>query len=584
MKKISIIASLVAVAASLSSCDDFLNDNRYPLDQQTNNPSYWSNPANVQKQVDNLYTNFIGYATGTSGLFYFQTLNDDQGSGVGGAFTNWAFTSVPASSTVFTAPYEVIRQCNNIIEMVPQGSMTQTQKDKYVGIAKMIRAMKYYQLVRAYGDVPYVTNSDDMEQVYGARTDRDVVMDYVYEDLKAATEGIGSGTKTTYSSDMAYAMMSHICLYEGTYCKYRTQADNYKPADLDRANKYLGYAAAAAKVLIDNPAYQLNESYIANYNSPDLSGNPEMIFYKTYKLSVLTHLLVQYLCQTTPIAGINKDAFDSYLFKDGKPLALTSENKSDAGVLKKGIVAGLGETATIGDIVYIGDLLNVRDKRLSETIDSVVCYTGANDHNMTWARGGAGLMTSSTGYTVRKYDNVTIPLEYRNQSNYTNAPVFWLAVVYLDYAEAKAELGTLTDDDVNKTLNKLYARAELPAQTLASLSNMNDPANNTGVSSLIFEVRRCRRCELIMDNEFRFWDLQRWHLLDRLDTAKNPNIKLGANLGDVAGAPAAAAMSGKYIQATPTVERVFSAREYLYPIPSGQITLNEALTQQPLWK
>ena len=61
MKKIIIISALAVAAAGMSSCDDFLNDNRFPLDQQTDNPSYWNNEANVQKQCDNLYQNFAGY-------------------------------------------------------------------------------------------------------------------------------------------------------------------------------------------------------------------------------------------------------------------------------------------------------------------------------------------------------------------------------------------------------------------------------------------------------------------------------------------------------------------------------------------
>lgn len=60
-----------------------------------------------------------------------------------------------------------------------------------------------------------------------------------------------------------------------------------------------------------------------------------------------------------------------------------------------------------------------------------------------------------------------------------------------------------------------------------------DPANNMGVSNLIWEIRRCRRCELIMDNWYRYWDLIRWHQLDKLDSTKYPNIMLGANVSNV---------------------------------------------------
>lgn len=52
MKKQYILGAVALVAASLTSCDDFLNDNRFPESVQTNNPDYWSNPNNVQGQCN----------------------------------------------------------------------------------------------------------------------------------------------------------------------------------------------------------------------------------------------------------------------------------------------------------------------------------------------------------------------------------------------------------------------------------------------------------------------------------------------------------------------------------------------------
>ncbi len=575
-------------AVGLSSCDDFLNDNRYPLDQQTNNPSYWNNESNVQKQCDYLYLQFSGYGTGD---FYFATGSDNNASGTGGAFVNWRNVNVPSSSTVWSTPYTVIRQCNTIIQNVETSSLLDGTKAKYIGIARMIRAMKYYELVRCYGDVQYVDTPiepTDAEALMQPRQDRDVIMDKVYEDLDYACKNIGSGSKTTWSSDLAYAMTAEICLYEGTYCKYRTLEENYKAPDAARADKFLGYAAEAAKTIMDKN-YSLNSSYIGNYNSVSLENNPEMIFYKEYKMATLTHTQIQYIVRTTLIAGMSKDAFDSYLFKDGLPLAKTTCDKNDAGYVKKGIVDGVGSTAIEGDMLYIGDLLAERDQRLYQTIDTCLGYGStptpdAPDAGMTWARYGSDRLASSTGYLTRKFDNPeAIDWQYRQAGNYTCAPQYWLSYIYCIYAEAKAELGTLTDADLDASINKLYARAELPSQTVASLKAIEDPANNMGVSSLIWEVRRCRRCELMFDRDFRYWDLIRWHQLDKYDTTKYPNIRLGANIKN--GTAPYEFMSGDYMKATPSNDRVFEARQYLYPIPTQQITLTEgAITQQPLWK
>src|SRR3712207_9108863 len=61
-----------------------------------------------------------------------------------------------------------------------------------------------------------------------------------------------------------------------------------------------------------------------------------------------------------------------------------------------------------------------------------------------------------------------------------------------------------------------------------------DPANNMNVSSLIWEIRRVRRCELMCDLGYRYWDLVRWHQLDKLDSNKYPNINTGANIVNLA--------------------------------------------------
>lgn len=602
MKKIILGVSFLSMVLAMSSCDDFLNDNRYPLDQQTNNPAYWNNASNVQMQCDQMYagntsskeidylvqpTCFTGFSTGTGGNFYFQTLSDDQGGGIGNGFANWKFTNLPSSSTAWTNPYKIIRHANAIIENVAKSTLTEAEKNKFTGIARMVRAWAYFDLVRCYGDVPYydhVVGADNPDDLYKARDNRNDVMDAVLEDLKFACSNIGNGTKLTWSSDMAYAMLADIALWEGTFCKYCTEAENNLKPDQERSTKWLNECVAACEAIMAK-GYSLSPSYQATYNTAEagLNSNPEVIFYRQYKNTVLTHQTIQYITQTTSIAGLSKDAFDAYLFKDGKPKSKTSMDTNDAGVVKAGYTQGI-TTGNLGQVLSIKDVLSVRDKRLSETIDSVVCFV-AGDVAYTYSRAGSAQLRANTGYTVKKYDNVTIPVINRNGSNYTSAPIFWLSVIYCNYAEAKAELGTLNDDDLNKTLNKLYARAELPAQTVQSLKNMEDDANNMGVSSLIWEVRRCRRCELIMDNNFRYWDLIRWHQLDKLDTQKYPNIKLGANIKNLTDAQKneITARVGDYLNAIPGNDRIFIPRVYTYPIPTAQITLNPQLKQQPQW-
>ena len=326
---------------------------------------------------------------------------------------------------------------------------------------------------------------------------------------------------------------------------------------------------------MDNNMYALNDSYKANYDSEDLSKNKEMILYKKYEYGVMGHSLISFTCSSTMQSGLTKSAFDSYLFIDGKPLALTSQPKTDHPV--KSAAGNLNIT----------NLLNFRDPPLAAHIDTVLMYRG-ND----FLRFNTGTMTttSSTGYGVCKFDSEKLPSirRFDNGANDTDAPVYWLAPVYLNYAEACAELGSCTQNDLDISVNKLRDRVGMPHMTVNPAA---DPANNMGVSALIWEIRLERRVELMFDNNDRYWGLIRWHQLDKLDISKYPDQMKGAYVKDdpVAGTKDCVPMtSDGYADANAAGKsRTFEARQYLYPIPSGQIDLYKAagktLTQNPGW-
>ena len=567
MKK-SVLYALAASVMVLASCNDMLD--KSPRSEFSNNPTFWSNANSVESYSNALYENYSGYGQGGSGgWFYFKSLSDDQANP---NFDNWTFTSVPNTSSYWSSPFEEIRRCNYLIEGMAISSLADGVKKNYEAVARLNRAWQYFQLVREYGDVQWyekvVLDPNNEEEVNQPRTDRDVVMDNIVADLDFAIENLTTvKAGNAWSKHMALAMKSDVCLVEGTYCKYRTQEDNGKPADAARAQKYLQLAVAASQELM-NAGYALSANYGDVYNSLNLNGNPEVIFWRNYHKDVLGHSTVDYTTGSTAQRGITKDAVDAFLFRDGKPLATTSLDTDDKAELDK-----TGHYS-------IKKMLANRDKRLSVIIDSIVCFKGHG-----WPRDPQlAEMTSSTAYTIAKYDNALMgtdnPTLYRNGigSGYTDAPIFWISVVYLNYAEAKAELGTLTQEDLNNTVNKLLARGEVPALTLTPAA---DPANNHGVSNLLWEIRRCRRCELMTDNWYRYWDLVRWHQLDKLDSKKYPNINRGANLSNVPNCEVA--LDGGYVIAT-SATRTFDKKHYFWPIPQQQITLGNKTTQNDGWK
>ncbi len=568
MKKTILLLAGTA-ACLLTGCNDMLDKD--PRDTFINNSVFWSNTNAVESYTNKFYDNYVGYSqNGSFGWYYFKSLGDDQGNS---GFDNWLFTTVPSTSAYWTDGFKEVRRANYVINNVAASAMSDADKTYYTAVARLNRAWQYYQLVREYGDVEWlgeVIADPDDGHVYGERTPRDVVVDSVRCDLDYAVEHLPTvADKTKWSKHMALAMLSDVCLYEGTFAKYRTQQDNGIAPDAARAALYLKASADAADALIASGSYRLTAQYGEVYHSDDLGNGTETIFYRNYGKDLVMHCLIAWTCGSAEQYGLTKDAFDAYLFADGRPLATTTLDKDDRATLN-----GKGNCS-------IAKALAVRDRRLGLTVDSIVSFKGNS-----WARvndegvADAELMTSATGYTIRKYDNLTLDKYYRTYTytNYTDAPLYWYAVVLLNYAEAKAELGNATQADLDRSVNLLQARAGLPPLTLHPDA---DPANNMGVDNLLWEIRRSRRCELIADNWYRYWDLVRWHQLDKLDSNQYPNINLGANLASV-GDVEVSLNEDKYIVVC-NKKRKYDRKYYLFPVPTNELNLNPNNKQNPGW-
>jgi SusD family. len=573
MKKISNLIVLILSVAVMASCEKVLD--KEPLTDFTNS-NFWTSEKNVEMFANYFYNEWVGYGNGTStnGVFYWQTLNDNQ---ISSGFQDWYSRTVDASNGTWNGSYTEIRRANTLIEKVPGiEGMSDAAKNHWVGVGRLYRALYHYYLVRSFGDCVWVDHVLDVTEedrdgfIFSARTDRDIVMDKVLEDLNFAVSNIReSSSRVEMNRAVAQAIKSEICLYEGTFCKYRSSADGQKAADSGRAQKFLTECKTASEAIINNGNYALGASYRAVYNSIDLNGNKEMIMYKKYALeNSFCHSLIDYTCSSTMQSGMSKAAFDSYLFRDGNCLANTTLDKNDHAVFTES-----GSTW----VADISEVLANRDPRLSESIDANLMYNGT-----PYQRYGVGhLTTSSSGYGVLKFDTNEIPVAYRPEGgkNYTDAPIFWLAEILLNHAEACVELGD--NAAAVNSINKLRARAGMPNLTTSPAA---DPANNMGVSDLIWEVRRERRVEMMYDKNDRYWSLIRWHQLDKLDTSKYPDIAKGAWVGNhLTESSTAKADANGYIDMTGKGTRTYDKKHYLRPIPSGQLDLNPNLGQNPGW-
>ena len=579
MKKI--ILSLMAGMVLFTSCD-LLNPN--PIDTFTED-NFFTSESNIEMYTNYFYNEWSAYGTGgATGDFYFNTLNDNQAvTGLAG----WGFKNVSASDGTWNACYTEIRRANILLKHIDEVDMPAASAAYYKSLAHLYRGWQHFCLVRKFGDCYWIEKEllpADSAIYNGPRQDRNIVMDNVLADLNYAVENMGqknADSRTAYNIYVANAMKARVCLFEGTYAKYHQK-------DAARAEKYLKEAVTAAEVIINSGKFELTQGteeepaagYRANYNSLDLAGNKEMIMYKKYILGVLYHATQDYCCGSTQSWGLSRAAFNSYLMADGS--LPTGEDK---GILADSTT---GYTDTLAydykkPVIY--HLLEARDPRLAQQIDGYLAYVGNGRIRYEGMKGQetAAEMTVSTGYGITKFDEPETESKYRQATNgnSTDGPIFWLAEILLNHAEACAELGK--DADATTSINKLRARAGMP-----NLKLQNDPANNMGVSDLIWEVRRERRVELMFDLNDRYWSLIRWHQLDKLDTQRYPEQTQGAwiEAGWPINLKSVKLTNGDhgYIECNTTGEhRVFDEKHYLAPIPSGQISLNPEIGQNPGW-
>ncbi|HYH16482.1 MAG TPA: RagB/SusD family nutrient uptake outer membrane protein [Flavisolibacter sp.] len=544
-----ILSILFAGTVLMSSCKkDFLE--RFPQDQLVNE-TFWTNENNIRTYAWGFYPAYFGGYGSSSALGKFfsgQSLNDDFAPSTPTAFTR----VVPPSGGGWT--FSWVRKANIMIAGAQKAPISDEAKNHWVGVGRFFRALEYHDLVKRFGDVPWydkeLTEIDP--ELYKPRDSRILVMDNVLADFRfaAANVRITDGTAgLTVNRDVVLAMMSRVFLFEGTFLKYH----NINTA---KATEYLQAAQWAANEVINSGRYTITPPFRTLFNSLDLAGNKEVILYRQYESGLIMHSTHSYV-NNEPQSGVSKDAVEAFLANDGLPISISPKYKGDK---------------TIANVVAD------RDPRLKETIVSELRLKGYASNY------------STSGYSTLKFLNDAIKNlpEGNLAANRTDAPVIRFGEVLLNYAEASAELGTLSQADLDKSINKLRDRPGIMMPHLQVIGGApaingvvyDDPERDPTVPSLIWEIRRERRTELMFEG-FRLDDLKRWKKLEYTDTQANRDINRGAWIR-AADYPLlhadvkieGGASEGYIIPAiAATVQRTYDAKYYLEPIPLDQINL-----------
>ena len=566
MKK-KIVCLFILSSFFLPACeDDFLN--RYPLDQLIDE-TYWTNENNVRTYAWGFYTTYFpgygsSYTTGGSKHFSRQSLNDDFAPSTPVPFPN----AVPTSGGGWN--FAGVRKANLFTDRVKTVPMAEEAIKHWQGIGRFFRAMEYADLVNSFGDVPFFGDvpAEDSPELYQPRDPRTVVMDSVLADFTYAAENVRESDNTTGPKGLivnryvVLAFMSRIFLFEGTWQKYHD-------GDPAKAVEYLEAAKWAANEVITSGEYNVGNDYRALFSSLDLSSNPEVIMYRAYESAQVTHTVMSMNNNATQ-QGASKDVIETYLASDGLPVSISTVYQGDQ---------------------TIADVMTDRDPRINATFAGELRLAGRDANHTT------------TGYASQKFLNESLKNDQNLgflDKNITDAPIIRFGEVLVNYAEAAAELGTLTQGDLDLSINRLRDRAGVNMPHLEVMGGLpavngatyDDPARDQTVSPLLWEIRRERRVELIFEG-FRLDDLRRWGKLEYTDTQENIDINRGAwiDKSDYPGINSSVELTGGttgYVIPSPTVQRTFSdPKFYLNPLPLDQITLysdqGAELTQNPGW-
>lgn len=406
-------------------------------------------------------------------------------------------------STWSKSNWKNLRKVNTLLENSYQCE-DENARNHYRGVAHFFRAYFYFDMLRTFGAVPWyynVINADDETSLRKPRDTRETVMNNILADLDSAIQELPQ-SKTVYEVNRwtALALKSRACLFEGTFRKYHAGTTFNGGSDVYNVqlpwDDLLRQSAEASLELMQNGGYSLYTAGEEPYRNLFATIQPrteEVIWARAFS----NDLIIKHNAQGWSVArttGFTKRFADLYLMKDGKPFTQ---------------VEGF-------DTLQYVKLFENRDERMKQTIQAPgYIQMGAEKAY------ALNLAMSQTGY---KY------IKYIMQSTYNtwdgsvcSLPIFRLAEIYLNYAEAKAELGTLTQSDLDMSVNLLRDRGKVAHLDMAA-ANAHPDASLTdesgyGFSSpvllgaankgVILEIRRERMIETPLEG-LHYWDIMRW--------------------------------------------------------------------------
>lgn len=406
-----------ALLLSATSCEKFLEE---PDKSNFTMENYFTKPEHAESVVNSIYESLRSVTGGGFNGAPWMML--EFSTGLANTELGQAQSSINVRNLVnnadneygntwWVSSYRAIGNANLAIAKIPEISMDETQKKKYLGEARFLRAFNYYNLVRIFGKVPLIDKPVDLTapELYPDPATEEAVYQLIVADL---LEAEASGLPMTDVSGRATlgAVKSLLASVYLTMAGY----------PLQKGAEYYQKAAGKAKEVIDSGKFKLFGSY-DDLHSYGTKNRDENIF------------MVQFV-----------------------PNVLPSNWQTSIIPYNQGISAYSDETGAIFANKEFVESYEPGDKRAKEKQFYYRTYTLSSDRSKTVDLGG---------YYIFKHFDTDAHLT--TTSSGLNWPLIRYAEVLLTYAEAANEVNGPTEA-AYQAVNAIRSRAEL--QPLAGLT------------------------------------------------------------------------------------------------------------------
>lgn len=519
----------------------------------------------------------------------------------------------PSVSATWNNTYDNIRTVNIMLQNYPKVASRNVNANQYIGEGYFFRAWHYYSLLRNFGGVPFIDKplvTTDPE-LYKAKSPRNELASFIIKDLDSAIanlslKGVGPAGAGRINKEAALTMKARVALFEGSWEYYHGKNSTPFAVSGKDGKDFLQLVEPTVRQLITTQGtniYRAGGVFNEPYNQLFAITNGEsaagVFWYRVYDTKLLTANSHDFYSKITVGPWFTDRLINMYLDKNGLPQsmsALSFQNLNDKG---QNLEPRFRQTVWTPD-------RGVENKLPGRTAGSDVPlrYPTVNNGGFGYRQWKGAILNRPNEYRAGETDDILIRYEE----------------ALLAMAEAKAILGTITQADLDVTVNVIRGRVNTPAMNLATVNGWSvtyakaqgfDPTE----SRIVNEVRRERTIEFANEG-FRLNDLKRWavyvdaltgykprgarlqEFLDYFNTASNLTAD-GCNncLTDPTLRPNDNVQADANGLINPYFKSVdFNAsgngyfinqRDYLQAIPTGQIDLyklnNVVIPQNPGW-